>query len=606
MEKFLANFNLGNKCFEKGDYNLAIDHYELCLKFNKNNTVFDKLLTSMVHADKKIININNKILEITDINFRKNIIIKINILLNNKKLNSVLDNTKYYKLFKSGYIIMAIESIDKLLNKSKDSIKLNYILHFFNKLIDYYTNNSNNDNNNLIDEPKNIKSLLYYDGIINCLKILKKTINYNSKKLFDIYIINIYSKFNFLAELYNDAVKGYLFLYNIDKNSFKYYLSLCFTYLNNYQHALDIDIENKYAWLLYKPSDPILTNIIYKNIINLSKNDILPLIKPFNNQIILEEDELNVILLYKAKITGYNPIICNNQYYYIGNRMYLDKKELYNKILNKHTKSVESGITILSTNSNNYNHMILETIIRLNSLFSLASKDIIKEFENIPLYVCLDYNTYNYLKCMLNILEINIKINNYNVNDIIYFKKLYIIDVNNITNYSNKKINEWHKILPHKKSILSFRNTILNKINPQKPNKFIYLVRIGKINRSIIDDNNLYIKLEKWASQNELEFICINGKFSNYDEIKLFSEAKIIMGINGSGFVNMIYAPTNCIILEIPLFYNSNNIYQEISHLLNFNYLNSNLQIGYYDILEKINDSDVDNIINILNINYKK
>ena len=286
--------------------------------------------------------------------------------------------------------------------------------------------------------------------------------------------------------------------------------------------------------------------------------------------------------------------------------MYLDKKELNNKILNKHTKSLESGITILSTNSNNYNHMILETLIRLNSLFSLASKKILKEFETIPLYLCIDYNTYNYLKCMLDILEIKLKINYYNKNDIIYFKKLYIIDINNITNYSNKKINEWHKILPHKKSIIRFRKTILDKINPQKPNKLIYLVRIGKINRGIIDDNNLYVKLEKWASENNLEFISINGKFSNYDEIKLFSEAKIIIGINGSGFANIIFAPTDCIILEIPIIYNSNNIYQEIAYLFNFTYLNSKLQIGYYDTIQELNDSDIDNLIDILNINYKK
>ena len=306
MENFLANYNLGNKCFEKGDYNLAIDHYELCLKFNKNNKVFDKLITSMVYADKKLKYINNKILEITDINFRKNLILKINNLLNNKKLNSVLDNTKYYKLLKSGYIIMAIESINELIYKSKDQIKIIYILHFLNKLIDYYTNNTFINDTNLIDEPKDIKSLINYDGIINCLKILKKKINFNNNKLFDIYIINIYSKFNFLAELYDEALKGYLFLYNINRNSFKYYLSLCFTYLNNYQQALDIDIENKYAWMLYKPSDPILTNIIYKNIINLSKNNLLPIIKPFSNQKILDEDELNVILLYKAKIIGFN------------------------------------------------------------------------------------------------------------------------------------------------------------------------------------------------------------------------------------------------------------------------------------------------------------
>ena len=79
-----------------------------------------------------------------------------------------------------------------------------------------------------------------------------------------------------------------------------------------------------------------------------------------------------------------------------------------------------------------------------------------------------------------------------------------------------------------------------------KPEKNIYISRANSYRRRVINESEITEVLQKY----DYEIIYIDD-ISVTEQIKIFSQAKKIIGISGAGLANIFFAPANCKLLEI-------------------------------------------------------
>lgn len=176
-----------------------------------------------------------------------------------------------------------------------------------------------------------------------------------------------------------------------------------------------------------------------------------------------------------------------------------------------------------------YYHFVAETLARL-TLF-LNNFDIIKKIK------ILLPNKTKYINEYLDILGIN---------------KDQVITSNPQKNYKANKVYfprpiSWGS--PSREDLIRIKTIFLNILELKPIKEKIIIIKRLKGPRQILNHDNLLNEIKRNFPQEKIvEFddrICIK------DTIKLFSEAKLIIGPHGAGLSNMIFSPKGVPIIEI-------------------------------------------------------
>lgn len=212
----------------------------------------------------------------------------------------------------------------------------------------------------------------------------------------------------------------------------------------------------------------------------------------------------------------------------------------------------------------NYHHWLIECLVRIKYL---------NEFDKEKkLKIILPNNMNSFQKESIKLLDIPEE-------NIIYldknyrFKKLYF---SSLGNFSHNEIS-W------------LREYIFNKLSiiPKSEKKY-YISRNDANQRRINNESDL-INLLKEQDFEILELT----KYSFIEQVKIFSQAKVIIAPHGAGMTNMIFTPSDCNIIELAPNDQVNHCFWLLSNVLN---------LDYYFITGQIVSSNRDFIINQSNI----
>ena len=92
--------------------------------------------------------------------------------------------------------------------------------------------------------------------------------------------------------------------------------------------------------------------------------------------------------------------------------------------------------------------------------------------------------------------------------------------------------------------------------------------------------------LGKWATLQGLELVIFEGTSTLEEQLELFQSCKVLFGIHGAGFTNLMFTPPDCVMVEVPIHGNCNPLFQEISTLMNRKHLVCNVSCEYQGSLE--------------------
>lgn len=226
---------------------------------------------------------------------------------------------------------------------------------------------------------------------------------------------------------------------------------------------------------------------------------------------------------------------------YILKVFYFFKKKYYFN-LNK------NDVIIFGVYPKIYFHQIIDYILRIIFL-----KKKIKKINNIYLPIQLKkiLNSCPYKKIFSNF---NFK---YLRNDIEYH-------FNNATylSYIDQFKNNSHL----EKSIYYLNQSLKNIIKLKKNNEYIYISR-NNCHRKLLNENELFNELKTFGFK---KFFF--EKMSYRQQIKLCSEAKIIISYHGSGLTNLIFSKKNCLVIEIFNKFLQNPIYNTLCNVKKIKY----------------------------------
>jgi len=128
--------------------------------------------------------------------------------------------------------------------------------------------------------------------------------------------------------------------------------------------------------------------------------------------------------------------------------------------------------------------------------------------------------------------------------------------------------------------------------------KFIYIRRTSENSRNrgrlILNEQELIESLRKYASQSSLEFFEYDHSKqtgSVVDQIRLFSQARVILGVHGGAQSNMNFAASSTIIIEIMPFRSEQSTIPVVCSLSNPNELRPCVGYIYYVQSQLLNHS---------------
>lgn len=142
---------------------------------------------------------------------------------------------------------------------------------------------------------------------------------------------------------------------------------------------------------------------------------------------------------------------------------------------------------------------------------------------------------------------------------IVYTPSLFVAFIPFIFNNSNSKWNSQNPIdlsfdaYPYGSLWLPklFAQKFLNETN--KPFRFLYLERPRHSRRSFINQDKVIDSLRDWSKKVNLEFTIFPHTIEHdlIESAKLFQESKIVFGIHGGSFSNIVFCNTESIIVEV-------------------------------------------------------
>jgi hypothetical protein len=204
---------------------------------------------------------------------------------------------------------------------------------------------------------------------------------------------------------------------------------------------------------------------------------------------------------------------------------------------NQYIEKIKNGVHFLKDHSINYFHWLVECLPRLLLI------DQISEAKNFPLLI--DTNLAPQQLDALKLINESkrkliplIRGNCYSVNKLYYPSQLSVIHDN-----LHSPIGYSEDIVYSPLALTFVRNFFLKKLDLQKPAGFrkIYISRKGSSYRNITNEK----EIEQLMVSNGFEIV-FPEKLTFATQVKLFSQAKAIVGQSGAGMANLLFAPENC------------------------------------------------------------
>jgi len=213
--------------------------------------------------------------------------------------------------------------------------------------------------------------------------------------------------------------------------------------------------------------------------------------------------------------------------------------------------------------NNNYFHWIFDVLPRI-LLFKKYFRNIYKNF----FFLIPNFN-FKYQIETMKLLALEEKVISNNNNKFLNSKELWCM---NAPNFKGSEHISKFIIFLLRKTFLFF----LKKNKKNKP-KNIWISRDDsnsnlKNYRKIINENELL----KFLKEKNFKFICLSN-FSFLKQIEFFYNAKIIIGLHGAGFSNLIFCKKNTKVIEIKP-KKAQNIYKNISKKIGLKYKSISIQ----------------------------
>jgi len=99
------------------------------------------------------------------------------------------------------------------------------------------------------------------------------------------------------------------------------------------------------------------------------------------------------------------------------------------------------------------------------------------------------------------------------------------------------------------------------------PRKRLHISRKKAIRRKILNENEVESVLDKFG----FKTVCLED-YSFEEQIKMFSQSDIVIGIHGAGLSNMIFMPENSFVLELQRRMPYSSCFYSLANALDFNY----------------------------------
>jgi capsular polysaccharide biosynthesis protein len=117
-----------------------------------------------------------------------------------------------------------------------------------------------------------------------------------------------------------------------------------------------------------------------------------------------------------------------------------------------------------------------------------------------------------------------------------------------------------HQTNIHPASVQLLREHFIGKNETPKGSKRIFISRAQARRRHLTNEDDLYSKLKtrgfERVSLDQMPFA---------DQVQLFNQASCVVGIHGAGLSNIVFAPSNCVLIELTAKQWSNPCFQNLA-----------------------------------------
>jgi len=372
-------------------------------------------------------------------------------------------------------------------------------------------------------------------------------------------------------------------------DEYRKHLSTCYSLNAQYKEALEMDEDNCTAWERFDATNPQAFRAqALKNHRSAERIQRTALSYWPAGYVHHQSNEVTIARLNDAFVCGHDPMVFDKDFVYAGNRGTFRFAPPSPEAPIKH----DCGIVVFATNPNNYYHLLVEFSAKMLAADSLLA-------SNIPVYIPTD--NLELVTTMLDLLSIKRSIQTFSVFDTLSFEQLYVVDVTRPGHFSDKRPNVWDCYLTHGDSLKRMARRFLTTVLPMDNQRtLIYCKRSGGARSFIDPENTMEHMLQKWALENNLELVIFEGQHTLKEQIQLFQSCKVLFGIHGAGFTNLLFTPDDCTTVEIPIHGNCNTLFQELSALLKKTHLTCDVSCEYQGTLE-VTDSVVTSLKNTLN-----
>jgi hypothetical protein len=286
--------------------------------------------------------------------------------------------------------------------------------------------------------------------------------------------------------------------------------------------------------------------------INILKMDI-PL---FENELIKEIPESNIkrianlLIIRNTIFTVFNRNLIES-YSFIGKKTLKRRLTILLNYLNifKKKNIIYKGAWAIDNLSTGYFHWIADVLPRIYS-----SK---KYLDGYPVVLPASFRHKEYVTSSLNALDVNFHFID-NDGKLLIKDSLLISHLATTGNYNKKVLNGLKYFI--QKSLLAD--------STKNSKRKIYISRANANKRKISNEEELISILNNKGFK-----IILAEDLSFTDQVLLFSEAEIILGLHGAGLVNMLFMKKNCYVIEIRRYDDSrNNCFFTLASELDLNY----------------------------------
>ena len=364
-------------------------------------------------------------------------------------------------------------------------------------------------------------------------------------------------------------------------DEYRKHLSTCYSLNAQYKEAIEMDEDNCTAWERFDSTNPkafraqAIKNQRSANRIQRTALSYWP-----RGFVHCQTDEVTVAKLQQVYVCGHDPMVFDLDFVYAGNRGIF--RFAPPNPDTPHNKT--EGIVVFATNPNNYYHLLIEFSAKL-----LAADQLLP--NNIAVYI--PTSNQKLVEGMLQLLKIKRPIKTFSVYDTLAFETLYVVDVNEPGHFSKSPANVWDCYLTHGTSLRTMAAQFLSTPSASSESKptLVYSKRNGGA-RSFVDPTNLIESmLQNWADEHDLDFVIFEGKCSLKEQLSLFQSCKVLFGIHGAGFTNLLFTPPDCVMIEIPIHGNCNPLFQELSVLMERKHIVCDISCEYQGTLTVTKDT---------------